>query len=62
MKKIALAAAISLTASTAFAGSPAPAVEPIVETVEEASSSSSSGAMLPILVLLLIGAAVAAND
>ena len=62
MKKIALAAAISLTASTAFAGSPAPAVEPIIETIEEGSSSSSSGALLPILVLLLIGAAVAASD
>lgn len=62
MKKIALAAAISLTASTAFAGSPAPAIEPIVETVEESSSSSSSGAMLPIVILLLVGAAVAASN
>ncbi len=62
MKKIALAAAISLTASSAFAGSPAPAVTPIIETIEEGSSSSSSGALLPILVLVLIGAAVAASN
>ncbi len=60
MKKVALAAAISLAASTAFAGSPEPVVEPIVEVIEEASSSQ--GIWLPILALVLIGAAIAAND
>ncbi len=64
MKKFALAAAISLVASAAFAGSPAePVVEPIIETVEPGSSASSAGNIwLPILALVLIGAAVAASD
>jgi len=61
MKKIALAAAISLAASAAIAGNTAPVVEPIVEVVD-APTSSSSGALLPILALLLIGAAVAASN
>jgi len=62
MKKIALATAISLAASTAFAGTPAPADPPIVEVIEQGSSSSSSGALLPILALLLIGAVIASNN
>jgi len=62
MKKIALATAITLSASTAFAGSPAPAVTPLVEVVEQGSSSSSSGALLPILAVVLIGAAIAASN
>lgn len=61
MKKVALAAAISLAATAAIAGSPEPVVEPIVEVVED-TSSSSQGAILPILAILLIGAAIAAND
>ena len=61
MKKVALAAAISLAATAAFAGSPEPVVEPIVEVVEE-TSSSSQGALVPILALLLIGAAIASSD
>ncbi len=62
MKKIALATAISLSASTAFAGSPEPATTPVVEVVEQGSSSSSSGALLPILAIVLIGAAIAASN
>lgn len=61
MKKLALAAAIALTASTAFAGSTKPVAEPVVEVVEE-QSSSSSGALIPVLALLLVGAAVAASN
>jgi hypothetical protein len=64
MKSIALAAAISLAASTAFAGGlePAPA-EPMVEPmVEAASGSSANGLLVPLLALILIGAAVAANN
>ena len=61
MKKIALAAAMSLAATAAFAGNVEPVVEPSVEVVEE-TSSSSSGALLPILALLIVGAAIAAND
>ncbi|MEJ6707712.1 MAG: hypothetical protein QNK92_02665 [Amylibacter sp.] len=61
MKKIALAAAMSVAASVAFAGNVAEPVVDVVEVVED-SSSSSSGALLPILALLVVGAAIAAND
>ncbi|MFM2356061.1 MAG: hypothetical protein RLZZ528_1797 [Pseudomonadota bacterium] len=60
MKKIALAAALSLAASTAFAGGMAePVMEPEV-VVEEASSSA--GGIVPLLLLLLVAAAVASAD
>ena len=60
MKKIALATAVSLAASAAFAGNVA---EPEVDVVEVVGdSSSSSGALLPILALLLIGAVIASSD
>ncbi len=61
MKKIALAAAMSVAASAAFAGNVAEPQVDVVEVVED-SSSSSSGALLPILALLIVGAAIAAND
>ena len=60
MKKIALATAVSLAASAAFAGNVAEPEVDVVEVVED--SSSSSGALLPILGLLLIGIIVATND
>jgi len=57
MKSIALAAAISLAATSAFAGAvSAPMMEPVV--MEEHSSSSSGGAVLPLIALLVIWAAV----
>lgn len=60
MKKIALAAALSLAASTAFAGGlAAPIVEP--EVVEAQASSSAPGLIVPLLLLVLVGAAVAAS-
>lgn len=60
MKKIALAAALSLAASTAFAGGMAePVMEPEV-VVEEASSSA--GGIVPLLLLVLVAAAVASAD
>ncbi len=60
MKKLVLAATLSVAASTAFAGSMAePVMEPAV-IVEEAASSSSAGIIVP-LVLLAVVAAVAAN-
>ncbi len=68
MKSIALAAALSLAATTAFAGSLSePVVEAPVaeaETGSSAGSSASSGAgvIIPVLLLLAVGAAVAAND
>ena len=59
MKKIALAAALSVAATTAFAGGMA---EPIMETevVEAATSSSAGGIIVPLLLLVII-AAVASN-
>ncbi len=57
MKKVALAAAFSLAAATAFAGGyDAPIVEPIV-IEEEAASSSAGGIVVPLLLLVLLAAA-----
>jgi hypothetical protein len=61
MKKIALAAAMSVATSAAFAGNVAEPVVDVVEVVEE-SPSSSSGALLPILALLIVGAAIVSSD
>lgn len=58
MKKFVLAAALTVVASSAFAGSLA---DPIIEApviVEEASSSS-AGIIVPLVLLLLVAAAVA---
>ena len=57
MKKLALAAALSLAASTAFAGGMA---EPIMEPapiVEESAGTTSAGVIVALLALLLIGVA-----
>ena len=61
MKKIALAAAMSVAASTAFAGGLAePVIEaPVIE--EEAATGSAAGIVVPLLLLAII-AAVAATD
>ena len=56
MKKLALAAALSVAASTAFAGNIAPVeVEP--EIVIEETSSSNGGIPVPLLFLVLVAAA-----
>ncbi|WP_297615457.1 hypothetical protein [uncultured Roseicyclus sp.] len=60
MKKLALAAALSLVATGAFAGGVVTTVAPI-EVVED-TTSSASGILVPLLALILIAAAVAAND
>lgn len=60
MKKFVLAAAMTVAASSAFAGSLA---DPIIEApiiVEEATSSS-AGVLVPILLLVLVAAAVATD-
>ncbi len=58
MKKIALAAAFAVAATSAFAGNPAPAVmEAPVVIAEEAASSSGSNLIMPAILLLLIAAA-----
>lgn len=58
MKKFALAAAITLAASTAFAGG---MVEPVMEPeiVEQATSSSAGGVIVPLMLLLVVAAAAA---
>jgi len=59
MKKLALATAVSLTASTAFAGGMA---EPVMEPAPVVQkSSSSSGWVVPVILLLVVAAAVASN-
>lgn len=61
MKKLALAAALSVAATTAFAGGIAePEMEPEV-IVEDTSSSSGGGLVVPLLLLVLVAAAVAAD-
>ncbi|MEM9797697.1 MAG: hypothetical protein AAF919_14490 [Pseudomonadota bacterium] len=60
MKKIALAAALSMAATTAFAGNPEPApIDPVV--IVEDTSSSSAGVVVPIIALILLAAAAASN-
>ncbi len=55
MKKLALAAALSLAATSAFAGGVEPVMEPVA--VEEAASSSNAGLIVPLLLLVLVAAA-----
>jgi hypothetical protein len=60
MKKLVLAAAFTAAASTAFAGNLS---EPVVEApviVEEATGTS-QGIILPLILLVLVAAAVASN-
>ncbi len=58
MKKFALAAALTLASSTAFAGG---MVEPVMEPeiVEQATSSSAGGVIVPLMLLLVVAAAAA---
>ena len=56
MKKLALAAALTAVATTAFAGGMAePVMEP--EIVQAATSSSAGGVIVPLLLLLVLAAA-----
>jgi hypothetical protein len=57
MKKIALAAALSLAATSAFAGGLSqPQIDP---PVVAAATSSSGGIIIPLLLLLVVAAAAA---
>ncbi len=59
MKKLVLAATVSLAATTAFAGG---MEEPIMEpAIVETQTSSSSGGVVVALLLLLVIAAAASN-
>jgi len=53
MKKLALAAALSIAATSAFAGGVEPVMEP-APVVEAATSSSNGGLIVPLLLLVLI--------
>jgi len=60
MKKVALAAALSLAATTAFAGGMAePVMEP--EVIVEETATSDAGVLVPLLAIVLVAAAVAAH-
>lgn len=66
MKKIALAAALSVAASSAFAGSHSkmgkfsePVIEPAV--IVEETRSTSGGIIVPLMLLLVVAAAVASR-
>jgi len=62
MKKLALAAALTAAASTAFAGNMAePVMEAPVVVEETNASSSAAGVWVPLVVLAIIAAAVAAD-
>ena len=61
MKKFVLATALTLAASTAFAGGMAePVMEP--EVVAAKTSSSAGGIIVPLLLLLVVAAAVAGSN
>ena len=63
MKKLALAAALSVAASTAFAGGMAqPVMEPAPVVAEVTKTSSSAGGLVVPLLLLLVLAAAAASS
>lgn len=58
MKKLALAAVVSVAATSAFAGGlEEPVVEPVI--IEEDTSGSNASWVIPVVLLALIGAAAA---
>lgn len=62
MKKIALAAAFGVAASTAFAGNvsePVMEMAPVVIMEETAGSASGAGLIVPLILLALVAAALA---
>ena len=60
MKKIALAAALSVSASTAFAGNmEAPIMEAPIIVEEAKAASSSAKIVVPLLILAVLAAALA---
>ena len=62
MKKLALAAALTAAASTAFAGNMAePVMEAPVVVEETNASSSAAGIWIPLVLLAVVAAVVAAD-
>lgn len=63
MKKVALAAAFSLAATSAFAGGlDEPEMEMEPEIIVEETGGGVAGWVVPLLLLVLLGAAVSASD
>ncbi len=62
MKKIALAAALSLAASSAFAGNLKPPVMEKPVVVAQAKKPSSAPWVVPVLLLVAVAAAVASSN
>ncbi len=61
MKKIALATALTMAASTAFAGGMAQPMVEVAPVVAETHQSSSAGGLVVPLLLLLVVAAIASS-
>ena len=62
MKKLVLAAALSAAASTAFAGNLSePVIEAPVVVEETAASSSAAGVWVPLVLLAIVAAIIAAD-
>ncbi|ARE83568.1 conserved exported hypothetical protein [Roseovarius sp. EC-HK134] len=62
MKKLVLAAALSAAASTAFAGNLSePVIEAPVVVEETAASSSAAGVWVPLVLLAIVAAVIAAD-
>jgi hypothetical protein len=61
MKKLALAAVLAATASTAMAGGMEEPMPEMAPAVVEKQASSSGGILIPILILILIAAAVSSD-
>lgn len=60
MKKIALAAALSIASTTAFAGNiSAPIIDAPIIVEQAVAGSSSSGILVPLLILAVVAAAAA---
>ncbi len=58
MKKLALAAALTVVAGAAFAGGMDAPMMDMAPVVEEASGSSAGGLMVPLMLLLLVALAI----
>jgi outer membrane cobalamin receptor len=61
LKKIALATALSLAATSSFAGGFTEPTETEVIVTDTTRTSSSGGIIVPLLLLLVVAAAVASN-
>jgi len=62
MKKLVLAAALTVAASAAFAGGMDAPVMEVPVMVEESNGSSAGGMLVPLLLLVLVAGAVAASN